>query len=38
MFLNENCYCNTFIQQGSIKLIKTDCNDTYNVTKYFYFK
>ncbi len=38
MYLNENCYCNTFIQQGSIKLIKTDCNDTYNVTKYFYFK
>ncbi len=30
---------NTFIQQGYIILIKTDCKDIYNVTKvYLYFK
>jgi len=30
---------NTFIQQGCIKLIKSDSKeDTYNLTKHFYFK
>jgi len=29
---------NTFIQQGGIKLIKSDSKDMYNVTKDFYFK
>ncbi len=28
---------NTFIQQGCIKLIKSDSKDIYNVTKDFYF-
>ncbi len=29
---------NTFIQQGHNKLIKSDSEDIYNVTKYLYFK
>ncbi len=29
---------NTFIQQGHIKLIKSDSEDIYNVTKDFCFK
>ncbi len=29
---------NTFIQQGSFKLIKSDDKDIYNITKYFYFR
>ncbi len=29
---------NTFIQQGCIKLIKSDITDIYNVTKDLYFK
>jgi len=28
---------NTFIQQGHIKLIKSESKDIYNVTKDFYF-
>ncbi len=28
----------TFIQQGCIKLIKSDSKNIYNGTKYFYFK
>ncbi len=28
----------TFIHQGCIKLIKSDSEDIYNVTKDFYFK
>ncbi len=34
-FFNE---INTFIQQGHMKLFKSDCEDIYNVTKDFYFK
>ncbi len=29
---------NTFVQQGPIKLIKSDSKDIYNVTKDFYSK
>ncbi len=29
---------NTFIQQGRIKLIKSDSEDIYNVIKDFHFK
>ncbi len=29
---------NTFMQQGCIKLVKSDCKDIYNVLKDFYFK
>ncbi len=29
---------NTFIYQGWFKLIKSDDNNVYNVTKYFYFR
>ncbi len=29
---------NTFVQQGNIKLIKSDSEDIYNVTKDLYFK
>ncbi len=29
---------NTFIQQGCIKLIKSDSKDIYNVTKTLFFK
>ncbi len=29
---------NTFVQQGRIKLIKSDSKDIYNVRKDFYFK
>ncbi len=29
---------NAFIQQGCIKLLKSDSKDIYNDTKYFYFK
>ncbi len=34
-FLKE---MNTFIQPGCIKLIKSDSEDIYNITKDFYFK
>ncbi len=31
-------FFNTFIQQGYIKLIKSDSEDIYNITEYFYIK
>ncbi len=31
-------FCNTFIPQGHIKLLKDDSINVYTVTKYFYFK
>ncbi len=37
-FFGKKWKINTFIQQGCIKLIKSDGKDMYNVTKAFYFR
>ncbi len=38
IFIYEIRKNNIFIQQGCIKLIKSDSKDIYNVSKDFYFK
>ncbi len=38
ILLKEIIEINTFIKQGSFKLIKRDDKDIYNVTKDFYFR
>lgn len=41
IFIIQKCFFGkdiTFVQQGHIKLIKTDIKEIYNFTKYFYFK